>query len=97
ICPMILQHDDATGHATTPETVAERQGKQGDDPQTRRAQNESRVMLPPIIQKEHSMKRGHVTGHKHERKGHNWGMQTDEYKELIRQAEEEAAKQQEQQ
>jgi len=34
-------------------------------------------MLPPITQKEHSMKRGHITGHKKERKG-----RTDWYKQI---------------
>jgi hypothetical protein len=32
------------------------------------------------------MKRGHVTGHKHEKTGQGWWMQTEEYEELIRQA-----------
>ena len=40
----IPEYNNATGHETTPETVADRQGKQGDDPE-RRSTKESRVML----------------------------------------------------
>ena len=40
----IPEHDNATGQETTPETVADRQGKQGDDPE-RGSTKESRVMF----------------------------------------------------
>jgi len=40
----IPEYNNATRQGTTPETVADRQGKQGDDPE-RRSTKESRVML----------------------------------------------------
>ena len=44
-------------------------------------------MLQHSIEKQHSMKRGHVTGHKQERTGKSWWYQTEEAEAMIRQLE----------
>ena len=48
-------------------------------------------MLHHITEKEHSMKRGHITGHKTERTGKGWWYQTPEAEAIIRRLEQEEA------
>src|SRR6266436_2234482 len=97
-CIINIQHDDGAGQERTRETALRGRTKYRDRARTpqgraQRIRDRQRHTYTGHSHREHTMKKGHCTGHKRERsgKGNNWWYASPEAEEIMRKIEAEWA------